>query len=79
MIDPNNLDALISALFRHPDVLGCVLWTTEDVKNECERLDIDFDNLNMSMFRFKYWEEAAVEDGWHVITDVLNDYIGEDD
>lgn len=74
MIDSNDFDALFDAFVRHPNYLSGVVWTVQDVRDECEFQGIDFDKVDLSKFDFRGWESVATEDGWPVITEELGNY-----
>ena len=74
MIDKNDWDAITDAVRRHPHYLGGVIFSTEDVFDECESMGIDPTIVDMGKFDFRGWEMCATEDGWPVITEELANY-----
>lgn len=63
MIDPNNFDALCSALRSHPDYRGSVIWQRADIESAAKDYGVDPKELDGAV-DLGGWEDMAMSDGW---------------
>jgi hypothetical protein len=76
-----SISDIFEELHQHPDYLGGVVWTIEDLvmamkdhtEHDGSKYSASVEDIASAM-KLKYWEEAAIEDGWQYIDRVLWDF-----
>jgi hypothetical protein len=81
-----DINDIFRELQQHPDYIGGVIWTVEDLKHHIDLWYVSLHNPHDASDIAKFaefidmdgWEDVAIEDGWEVIHQQYNALFPED-
>lgn len=77
-----NIDVIFRELQQHPEYIGGVIWTTEDLMHTLLLQEVNAGSENVATFAkfvdMNGWEDVAIQDGWEVLTSQCNALYGKE-